>query len=110
LVLTLALMAGLHGDIRARLLAANPHVVARPASGAAAYSMEDALRVAAEARGVPGVLAAAPFSSTLGLMRSGVMDRPVAVEVKGVDPDGEVTGLAGLTSELAWRRLRQPWT
>ena len=109
LVVTLALMSGLHGDIRDRLLAANPHVEIHPRWGQPPYSLEDAARIAATAREVPGVIASSPASGTLGLMQSPASERPVPVQVKGVDPGTEVAGLRHLTSSVAWAQLAAPW-
>src|SRR6185295_14399318 len=70
LVLALALMSGLQGDIKTRLLASNPHVVITPGWGLPAFSPADAEKTARIAEALPDVLASSPASFEPGLLQS----------------------------------------
>ena len=107
LVLALALMDGLQGTIRERLIASNAHVVVRSGWAGRAYDAAAAADVSNRALAMPGVLAAAPFTRTWGLLRSDIVPDGVPVQIKGVDPVAEdrVTGLASMATPLGWQRL-----
>jgi lipoprotein-releasing system permease protein len=105
LTLALALMSGLQGDIKTRLLASNAHVIVRPAPGEPRYDIAQAAEVSRIALSVPGVVAAAPFSEEWGVLRGpdSAITRPV--NLKGVVPEAEdrVTGLAAQVAPQAWK-------
>lgn len=107
LVVVLALMDGLHGDIQTRLLGSNAHVVVRPSVAGRTYREADVSRLAAEIAAVPGVVASAPFASEWGLLRSELVPSGVPVEMRGIDPEAEdrVTGLGRSATRLGWERL-----
>src|SRR5688572_2531057 len=89
LVLGLALTTGLHGDVRARLLANNPHVVVGPPWGRGSLTAEEAEAIAAAALAVPGVVAAAPATEMAALVSSGKVPAGLPVVVRAVDPGRE---------------------
>ncbi len=107
LVLALALMDGLHGDIRARLLSSNPHVVVRPARVGVRHDAAAVESITRRALEQPGVVAAAPFTTEWGLLRSDMVPGGVPVQLKGIIPEAEdrVTGLSQQATRLGWQRL-----
>lgn len=107
LVVALALVNGLQGDIRARLLAANPQVVVTPGWGREAFGPSVARSLASDVAADDDVLAAAPFTREYVLLQSRAVPGGVPALLKGVDPDAEdrVTGLASRTSSTAWAAL-----
>ena len=107
LVLALALMDGLQGNVRERLVASNAHVVVRSGWAGRRYDAEAAADVSNRAMAIPGVTATAPFTTTWGLLRSDLVPDGVPVQIKGVDPEAEdrVTGLASMATPLGWKRL-----
>ncbi|HXF94496.1 MAG TPA: FtsX-like permease family protein [Gemmatimonadales bacterium] len=92
LVVVLGVMNGLQEDLREKILVANPHL--RVLTYGEGLRLDDWRRVLEEVRREPGVLAAAPFVITQGLLSSG-HDYAEGVMVLGVDAD---TGTRSVTS------------
>src|SRR5580765_6775418 len=90
LVIALALMTGLQGEIRDRLLGSNPHIFVFKRSGITDYHAE-----AQKLRAVPHVVGAAP--AVLGKALVSVGDAQEFINLKGIDPALEpaVTDIAG---------------
>ena len=102
LVIALALMTGLQGELRNRILGSNAHVYVWKQGGIVDYHAE-----ARKLLEVPHVVGAAPAIHGLGLISAGTSSS--AVQIKGIDPalEPQVTDLtaaiqsgsiAGLTS------------
>lgn len=89
LIIALALMTGLQGELRDRLLGASAHVYVWKAGGLG----EDYAREVARLEGLPGVVGAAPAILGKALVRNEIGD--AFVTLKGIDPDleGSVTDL-----------------
>ena len=86
LLIALALMTGLQGELRERIVGASAHVyVFKLGEG-----LRDIPAEVARLKQVPRVVGAAPASIGKGLLKAGV-DRTAAVTIKGIDPDLEVT-------------------
>jgi lipoprotein-releasing system permease protein len=92
LVVVLGVMNGLQSDLRDKILVANPHL--RVLTYGEGLRLDDWHRVLAEVRRTPGVVAAAPFVMTQGLISAG-HDYAEGVIVLGIDPD---TGKRAVTS------------
>ncbi|MCC7417977.1 MAG: lipoprotein-releasing ABC transporter permease subunit [Acidobacteria bacterium] len=90
LVIALALMTGLQGEIRDRLLGSNPHVYVWNTAG-----IEDPAAEAAALRRIPHVVGAAPAILGQGLVSAG--DRTEPIQIKGIDPglEPQVTDVRG---------------
>jgi lipoprotein-releasing system permease protein len=91
LVISLALMTGLQGELQDKILGSSAHVfVFKPATGIDDYRAE-----VAKIRAVPGVLGAAP--AVMGRAMISASGDPGFVAVKGIDPELEpsVTDLTG---------------
>ena len=89
LVIALALMTGLQGELRDRILGSSAHVYVWKQGGIADYHAE-----VTRLRGVPGVTGAAPAILGKALLRTGRED--AFITFKGIDPalEGTVTDLA----------------
>jgi lipoprotein-releasing system permease protein len=89
LVIALALMTGLQGELRDRILGSSAHVYVWKQGGITDYRAE-----AARLRAVPGVTGAAPAILGKALLRTGRGD--AFITFKGIDPalEGSVTDLA----------------
>ncbi len=86
LIIALALMTGLQGELRDRMLGSMPHIyVAKIAEGGVADPDAEIARL----REVPHVAGASPVVLGPALIRTA--DRTAFVTLKGVDPAGEVT-------------------
>lgn len=107
LVLALALMAGVQGDVRERLLSSNPHVVVRGGFGEPLLSAERAEEIIAQVAALPGVVGASPLARENALLTSRLAPRGRPAEIAGIDPAREdaVTGLRAKTSPGAWAAL-----
>jgi lipoprotein-releasing system permease protein len=94
LVISLALMTGLQGELQSKILGSSAHVfVFKPTTGIEDYRAE-----VAKIRAIPGVIGAAP--AVMGkAMISGM--GPGFVAVKGIDPELEasVTDVAGALND-----------
>jgi lipoprotein-releasing system permease protein len=91
LVISLALMTGLQGELQDKILGSSAHVfVFKPATGISDYRAE-----VAKIRAIPGVTGAAP--AVMGKAMISGSGTPGFVAVKGIDPELEpsVTALAG---------------
>src|SRR5262245_2131401 len=90
LVIALALMTGLQGELRAKLLGAVGHVYLSKASGFDDYAAE-----VKKLRAIPGVLGAAPAVLGKALASTNRNEEPITI--KGIDPalEGDVTDLRG---------------
>jgi lipoprotein-releasing system permease protein len=86
LIIALALMTGLQGELRERIVGASAHVYV--------FKLGDGIRdipaEIAKMKQVPRVVGAAPAAIGKGLMTAGV-DHQAAVTIKGIDPALEVT-------------------
>ena len=92
LIIALALMTGVQGELRDRIVGSSAHVyVYKPATG-----FTD---VAAEMKRLelPGVIGAAPAVLGLGLLQSSAATTGSVAQIKGIDPDREqqVTDIRG---------------
>ncbi len=86
LLIALALMTGLQGELRDRIVGASAHVyVFKLGEG-----IRDIPAEIAKMKQVPHVVGAAPAALGKGLLTAGV-DRQAAVTIKGIDPLLEVT-------------------
>src|SRR6185369_5454744 len=83
LVIALALMTGLQGELRNKLLGAIAHVYVTKAAGIDDYQAE-----VAKLRKIPGVIGAAPSVSGLGIVSTNRND--AFLTIKGIDPALEV--------------------
>ncbi|HEV8393451.1 MAG TPA: FtsX-like permease family protein [Vicinamibacterales bacterium] len=83
LIIALALMTGLQGELRSKLLGAIAHVYVTKAAGIDDYEAE-----AAKLRKIPGVLGAAP--SVVGLALVSTNRNDAFITIKGIDPALEV--------------------
>jgi lipoprotein-releasing system permease protein len=86
LLIALALMTGLQGELRERIVGASAHVYV--------FKVGDGLRdipaEVAKMKRIPRVVGAAPAAIGKGLLTAGV-DHQAAVTIKGIDPALEVT-------------------
>ena len=89
LVIALALMTGLQGELRDRILGSSAHVYVWKQGGIADYHLE-----VKKLRAVPGVTGAAPAILGKALLRTGRED--AFITFKGIDPalEGSVTDLS----------------
>jgi lipoprotein-releasing system permease protein len=92
LVVVLGVMNGLQGDLRDKILVANPHL--RVLTYGEGLRLDDWSKVLREVRQAPGVEAAVPFVLSQGLISAG-HDYAEGVIVYGVDPD---TGSRAVTT------------
>src|SRR5258705_11549822 len=69
LVIVLGIMNGLQNDLREKILVVNPHL--RVLTYGEGLRLDDWQDVVAKVRRTPGVVAAAPFVSTQGLISAG---------------------------------------
>jgi len=83
LIIALALMTGLQGELRSKLLGAIAHVYVTKAAGIDDYEAE-----AARLRKIPGVVGAAP--SVVGLALISTNRNDAFITIKGIDPALEV--------------------
>jgi lipoprotein-releasing system permease protein len=90
LIIALALMTGLQGELRDRILGSQPHIYVWKQGGILDYHAE-----VAKLRQMPGVTGAAPAVLGKGLLRTTPDADPAFVEIKGIDPalEGSVTDL-----------------
>lgn len=103
LVIALALMTGLQGELRDRILGSNPHVYVWNVNGVRDYRAEvDALRK------VPHVVGAAPAILGQGLLSASRETAPV--QVKGIDPalEPHVTDLRNALLRGSLEALNSP--
>ena len=82
LVIALALMTGLQGELRDRILGSNPHIYVWNTKGIADYRAE-----AAKLRTLPHVVGAAPAILGQGLVSASRETAPI--QLKGIDPQLE---------------------
>jgi len=105
LVIALALMTGLQGELRNRILGSAAHIYVSKLGG-----ISDPVAEAAKLRAVPGVLAAAPVAWGKALMRTEARD--AFITLKGIDPvlEASVTelGKAMRAGSLAGLREQTP--
>jgi lipoprotein-releasing system permease protein len=95
LIIAMALMTGLQGELQDRILGSSAHVfVFKPAVGIDDYRAE-----VAKIRSLPGVIGAAP--AVMGRAMISGIGAPGFVAVKGIDPELEasVTDVAGVLSD-----------
>ena len=91
LIIALALMTGLQGELRDRILGSQPHIYVWKTGGITDYHAETAKLGA-----LPGVTGAAPALLGKGLLRAEAGADPAFIQLKGIDPalEGNVTDLA----------------
>src|SRR4051812_48534553 len=92
LVIVLGVMNGMQNDLREKILVVNPHL--RVLTYGEGLRLDDWPTVLAKVRRTPGVVAAAPFVMTQGLISAG-HDYAEGVAVIGVEAD---TGTRAVTS------------
>jgi lipoprotein-releasing system permease protein len=92
LVFVLGVMNGLQNDLREKILVVNPHL--RVLTYGEGLRLDDWPQALAKVRSTPGVVAAAPFVLTQGLLSAG-HDYAEGVAVIGVESD---TGTRAVTS------------
>ena len=92
LVIVLGVMNGMQNDLREKILVVNPHL--RILTYGEGLRLDDWAEVITKVRRTPGVVAAAPFVLTQGLISAG-HDYAEGVAVVGVESD---TGLRAVTS------------
>ena len=85
LIIAIALMTGLQGELRDRLLGASAHIYVSRVDGRITNPAEDVARL----RSVPHVVAAAPVVYGKALLRSARHDSYISL--KGIDPQLEVS-------------------
>lgn len=96
LIIALALMTGLQGELRDRMLGSMPHIyVANIAEGGVANPAEEIQRL----RQIPHVVGASPVVLGPALIRAG--ERTAFVTLKGVDPETE-----GTVTEIGERMIQ----
>ncbi len=90
LIIALALMTGLQGELRDRILGSQPHIYVWKTGGIVDYHAETAKLAA-----LPGVRGAAPALLGKGLLRAEAGADPAFIQLKGIDPalEGNVTDL-----------------
>ena len=94
LVISLALMTGLQGELQSKILGSSAHVfVFKPAGGITDYAPE-----IAKLRAMPGVIGAAPAVMSKAMI-AGSAPSPGFISIKGIDPqlESSVTDMATLT-------------
>lgn len=84
LIIALALLTGFQDDIQGKIIGANAHVFVQSLGG----DVQDPDRVVEVARGIRGVLDAAPAVLSAGLI-TGTSSQSAFVNLKGVDPRAE---------------------
>ena len=84
-LIALALMTGLQGELRERIVGASAHVYVFKVGGIADIPAE-----VAKLKQIPRVVGAAPAALGKGMLTAGI-DRTAAVTIKGIDPALEVT-------------------
>jgi len=92
LIVVMGVMNGLQTDLREKILVASPHL--RITTYGEGLRLDDWPQVLERVRGQPGVLAAAPFVLSEGLLSAG-HDYAQGVRVLGIEPD---TGMMAVTS------------
>src|SRR5213594_2593073 len=92
LVIVLGVMNGMQNDLREKILVVNPHL--RILTYGEGLRLDDWSTVLGKVQRTPGVVAAAPFVLTQGLISAG-HDYAEGVAVIGVEAD---TGIRGVTS------------
>src|SRR5256712_8035327 len=103
LVIALALMTGLQGELRNRILGSNAHVYVWKQGGIVDYHAE-----ARKLLQVPHAVGAAPAITGLGLISAS--SRASAIQIKGIDPvlEPQVTDLAGAIRSGGIDQLNAP--
>jgi lipoprotein-releasing system permease protein len=81
LIVALALMTGLQGELRDRILGSMAHVYVWRSGGIVDYKAD-----VEKLQQVPGVIGAAPAIEDRGLLSSDAAEDPAFISVKGVDP------------------------
>src|ERR1700756_2835712 len=92
LVIVLGVMNGMQNDLREKILVVNPHL--RVLTYGEGLRLDDWSTVLGQVKRASGVVAAAPFVMTQGLISAG-HDYAEGVVVVGVDPD---TGARAVTT------------
>lgn len=103
LVVVLGVMNGLQGELREKILVANPHL--RVLTYGSGLRLDDWQRVRDSVRHDPAVVAAAPFVLTQGLISAG-HDYDEGVIVLGVDPDTGNRAVTALARHFSKGDLR----
>ena len=103
LIIALALMTGLQGELRNRILGSNAHVYVWKQGGIVDYHAE-----ARKLLQVPHVVGAAPAITGLGLISASASAS--AIQIKGIDPvlEPQVTDLAGAIRSGGIDQLNAP--
>jgi lipoprotein-releasing system permease protein len=103
LIVVTGVMSGLQEDLREKILIANPHV--RVLTYGEGLRLDDWRPILARIRATEGVLAAAPFVLSQGLMSAG-HDYAEGVAIIGIEPDTGSRSVTGLPRAFASGDLR----
>ena len=103
LIVVIGVMSGLQKDLREKILVANPHI--RVLTYGEGLRVDDWRRVLEEVRGTPGVVAAAPFVLSQGMVSAG-HDYAEGVAVVGLEPDTGRVAVTGLARSFTAGDLR----
>jgi len=103
LIIVTGVMSGLQQDLREKILIANPHV--RLLTYGEGLRVDDWAHALAVARAQPGVLAAAPFVLSQGLVSAG-HDYAEGAAIIGIEPDTGRMAVTGLARSFTTGDLR----
>jgi lipoprotein-releasing system permease protein len=103
LIVVTGVMSGLQKDLREKILMANPHV--RLLTYGEGLRVDDWALALAVARRQPGVLAAAPFVLSQGLVSAG-HDYAEGAAIIGIEPDTGTAAVTGLARSFTTGDLR----
>ena len=103
LIVVTGVMSGLQKDLREKILIANPHV--RLLTYGEGLRLDDWHRALAVSRAIPGVLAAAPFVLSQGLVSAG-HDYAEGAAIVGIETDTGRMAVTGLAHSFTQGDLR----
>ena len=103
LIVVIGVMSGLQKDLREKILVANPHL--RVLTYGEGLRVDDWQRVLEEVRRTPGVVAAAPFVLSQGMVSAG-HDYAEGVAVIGLEPDTGRVAVTGMARSFTAGDLR----
>jgi lipoprotein-releasing system permease protein len=103
LIVVIGVMSGPQKDLREKILVANPHV--RVLTYGEGLRVDDWPRVLARVRETPGVVAAAPFVLSQGMVSAG-HDYAEGVAVIGLEPDTGRVAVTGMARSFTAGDLR----
>ncbi|QIZ75983.1 lipoprotein-releasing ABC transporter permease subunit [Ferrimonas lipolytica] len=103
LIMVLSAMNGFERELKERLLAVVPHGEFVAAAG----TLDDWQKLAAEARAEPGVEAAAPAVLIQGLLQRGDGMKPVSLRGIDIEQEGTVSAAPQFIDAAAWQSLQE---